>query len=202
MIEKLKQIEIKFHQIEEKLSDPDVISDMDRYAELSKDYKDLKELMDVYQDYFNLLKSRIVVHEMIDNPEHELKEMGHEELESLNEKIESIEEDIKFLLLPKEPEDTKDVIIEIRSGTGGDEASIFAGDLYRMYSKYFEQRGWSQNVLYVNEGSAGGYHKIEFEVKGEDVYGFMKYESGAHRVQRVPQTESQGRVHTSAATVV
>lgn len=202
MIEKLKQIEIKFHQIEEKLSDPDVISDMDRYAELSKDYKDLKELMDVYQDYSNLLKSRIVAQEMIDDPDPELKEMGHEELETLNEKIESMEEDIKFLLLPKEPEDAKDVIIEIRSGTGGDEASIFAGDLYRMYSKYFEQRGWSQNVLYVNEGSAGGYNKIEFEVKGEDVYGFMKYESGAHRVQRVPQTESQGRVHTSAATVV
>lgn len=202
MIEKLKQIEIKFHQIEEKLSDPDVLSDMDRYAELSKEYKDLKELMDVYQDYSNLLKSRIVAEEMIDDPDPELKEMGQEELESLNEKIEVMEEDIKFLLLPKEPEDSKDVIIEIRSGTGGDEASIFAGDLYRMYSKYFEQKGWSQNVLYINDGSAGGYNKIEFEVKGEDVYGSLKFESGAHRVQRVPQTESQGRVHTSAATVV
>lgn len=201
MIEKLKQIEIKFHQIEEKLSDPDIISDMDRYTELSKEYKDLKIVVDVYHEYSNLLQSREVAEEMMEDPDPELREMGEEELMDITTKIENIEEQIKLLLLPKEPEDAKDVIIEIRSGTGGDEASIFAGDLYRMYSKYIEHQGWSQTVLYTNEGTVGGYNKIEFEVKGEEVYSYLKYESGAHRVQRVPQTESQGRVHTSAATV-
>lgn len=202
MIEKLKQIEVKFHQIEEKLADPEIIADMDRYADLSKEYKDLKQLVAVYHEYSNLLESRSVAEEMIGDSDPELRQMGQDELVEINEKIEEMEERVKLMLLPKEPEDAKDVIIEIRSGTGGDEASIFAGDLYRMYSKYFEQRGWSQNVLYTNEGTVGGYNKIEFEVKGEDVFSFLKYESGAHRVQRVPQTESQGRVHTSAATVV
>ena len=202
MIEKLKQIEVKFHQIEEKLADPEIISDMDRYADLSREYKELKDLVDVYHEYSNLLESRSVAEEMISDSDPELREMGQEELVGINEKIAAMEEEVKLMLLPREPEDSKDVIIEIRSGTGGDEASIFAGDLYRMYSKYFEQRGWSQNVLYTNEGTVGGYNKIEFEVKGENVFSFLKYESGAHRVQRVPQTESQGRVHTSAATVV
>lgn len=202
MIEQLRQIEIKFHQIEEKLTDPEVLSDMDRYADLSKEYKDLKELMEVYQEYSNILDSKEVAQEMIRDSDEELRAMGQEELESINEKLETMEEEIKMMLLPKDPEDSKDVIIEIRSGTGGDEASIFAGDLYRMYSKYFEDRGWKKEVLFINEGSVGGYSKIEFEVKGDAVYSYMKYESGAHRVQRVPQTESQGRVHTSAATVV
>ena len=202
MIEKLKQIEVKFHQIEEKLADPEIIADMDRYADLSKEYKDLKELVAVYHEYSNLLESRSVAEEMIGDSDPELRQMGQDELVEINEKIEEMEERVKLMLLPKEPEDAKDVIIEIRSGTGGDEASIFAGDLYRMYSKYFEHKGWKQNVLYTNEGSVGGYNKIEFEVKGEEVYSYLKYESGAHRVQRVPQTESQGRVHTSAATVV
>lgn len=202
MIEKLKQIEVKFHQIEEKLADPEIIADMDRYADLSKEYKDLKQLVAVYHEYSNLLESRSVAEEMIGDSDPELRQMGQDELVEINEKIEEMEERVKLMLLPKEPEDAKDVIIEIRSGTGGDEASIFAGDLYRMYSKYFEHKGWKQTVLYINEGSAGGYNKIEFEVKGEEVYSYLKYESGAHRVQRVPQTESQGRVHTSAATVV
>lgn len=202
MIEKLKQIEVKFHQIEEKLADPDIISDMERYADLSREYKELKELVDVYHEYSNLLESKSVAEEMISDPDPEMREMGQEEIGEINEKIAEMEESVKMMLLPREPEDSKDVIIEIRSGTGGDEASIFAGDLYRMYSKYFEQRGWAQNVLYTNEGTVGGYNKIEFEVKGENVYSYLKYESGAHRVQRVPQTESQGRVHTSAATVV
>lgn len=202
MIEKLKQIEVKFHQIEEKLADPEIIADMDRYADLSKEYKDLKQLVAVYHEYSNLLESRSVAEEMIGDSDPELRQMGQDELVEINEKIEEMEERVKLMLLPKEPEDAKDVIIEIRSGTGGDEASIFAGDLYRMYSKYFEHKGWKQNVLYTNEGSVGGYNKIEFEVKGEEVYSYLKYESGAHRVQRVPQTESQGRVHTSAATVV
>lgn len=201
MIEKLKQIEVKFYQIEEKLTDPEVLSDMDRYADLSREYKELKELMDIYHDYSNLLDSKEVAEEMILDGDEELKEMGQEELDSITGKIEAMEDKIKMMLLPKDPEDSKDVIVEIRSGTGGDEASIFAGDLYRMYSKYIEQKGWRQDVLYINEGSMGGYSKIEFEVKGDAVYSYMKYESGAHRVQRVPQTESQGRVHTSAATV-
>ncbi len=201
MIDKLNQIEIKFHEVEEQLTDPAVISDMDRYTRLSKEYKELKELVEVSRQYANLLDSRKVAEEMIDDPDPELQEMGAEELDTINDSIEQLEEDIKLMLLPKDPEDTKDVIMEIRSGTGGDEASIFAGDLYRMYSKYFEHRGWKQNILYSNEGTVGGYNKIELEVSGDNVYSFMKYESGAHRVQRVPQTESQGRVHTSAATV-
>lgn len=201
MIDKLNQIEIKFHEVEEQLTDPAVISDMDRYTRLSKEYKELKEFVDVSRQYTNLLDSRKVAEEMIDDPDPELQEMGAEELDTINDNIEQLEEDIKLMLLPKDPEDTKDVIMEIRSGTGGDEASIFAGDLYRMYSKYFEHQGWKHNILYSNEGTVGGYNKIELEVTGDNVYSFMKYESGAHRVQRVPQTESQGRVHTSAATV-
>lgn len=202
MIEKLQEIEIKYHQIEEKLADPAVVSDLDYYAELTREYKELKELVDIYQQYNALLESRSVAQEMIDHEDPELQEMGEEEMESLTEKIEKMEEDIKLMLLPKDPEDHKDVMIEIRSGTGGDEASIFAGDLYRMYSKYFENKGWKHDILYVNEGTSGGYNKVEIEVHGENVFSFMKYESGAHRVQRVPKTESQGRVHTSAATVV
>lgn len=202
MIEKLNQIEIKFHQIEEKLTDPGIMADMDLYADLSREYKELKQLVDVFHDYSNLLDSREVAKTMIEDPDPELQQMGEDELDEIEEAIEIMEEDIKMMLLPKDPEDNKDVIMEIRSGTGGDEASLFAGDLYRMYSKYFETKGWKHDVLYINEGSSGGYNKIELEVKGNAVFSYMKYESGAHRVQRVPQTESQGRVHTSAATVV
>lgn len=202
MIEKLEEIEIKYHQIEEQLTDPALISDMDRYAELSKEYKDLKELVEIYHKYSNLLESRKVAQEMMEAEDPELVAMGEEEIAGINEQVAETEEVIKMLLLPKDPEDQKDIIMEIRSGAGGDEASIFAGDLYRMYSKFFDSMGWKQDILYVNEGSAGGYNKIEFEVKGDQVFSYMKFESGAHRVQRVPKTESQGRVHTSAATVV
>lgn len=202
MIEKLQEIEIKYHQIEEKLADPSVISDLDYYADLTREYKELKELVDVYHEYQNLLDSRVVAQEMIDHEDPELQEMGKMEMEDLDEKIEVMEEKVKLMLLPKDPEDQKDVVMEIRAGTGGDEAAIFAGDLYRMYSKYFESKGWTHDIFYINEGTSGGYNKVEMEVHGNEVYSFLKYESGAHRVQRVPKTESQGRVHTSAATVV
>ncbi|WP_236976915.1 peptide chain release factor 1 [Membranihabitans maritimus] len=202
MIDKLKQIEIKFHQIEEKLTDPEIIGDHKRYADLNREYKELKEIVDISREYINMLDSKEVAQQMIDDSDPELKEMGEMEMESITEKLEELEGEIKVLLLPKDPDDHKDVIMEIRSGAGGDEASIFAGDLYRMYSKYFETKGWKHEILFVNEGTAGGYNKIEFEVSGESIYGFLKFESGAHRVQRVPKTESQGRVHTSAATVV
>lgn len=202
MLDKLKQIEIKFHQIEEQLSDPEIISDMKRYADLNREYKDLKEIVDKYLEYVNILDAKEVAQQMMADSDPELKAMGSEEMVTIEAQIEKMEEEIKYLLLPKDPDDHKDVIMEIRSGTGGDEASIFAGDLYRMYSKFFETQGWKQEVVFVNEGSSGGYNKLELEVKGENVYGMLKYESGAHRVQRVPKTESQGRVHTSAATVV
>lgn len=202
MLDKLKQIEIKFHQIEEQLSDPEIISDMKRYADLNREYKDLKEIVDKYLEYVNILDAKEVAQQMMADSDPELKAMGSEEMVTIEGQIEKMEEEIKYLLLPKDPDDHKDVIMEIRSGTGGDEASIFAGDLYRMYSKFFETQGWKQEVVFVNEGSSGGYNKLELEVKGENVYGMLKYESGAHRVQRVPKTESQGRVHTSAATVV
>ncbi|GAA5222145.1 peptide chain release factor 1 [Membranihabitans marinus] len=202
MIDKLRQIEIKFHQIEEQLSDPEIISDMKRYAALNREYKDLKDLVTIYHEYSNILDAKEVAKQMMEDDDAELREMGSDEMNTINAQLVKMEEEIKFMLLPKDPDDQKDVVMEIRSGTGGDEASIFAGDLYRMYSKFFENQGWKQEIVFVNEGSSGGYNKIEFEIQGQDVYGMMKFESGAHRVQRVPKTESQGRVHTSAATVV
>ncbi len=182
------------------MADPEVLSDIKRYSAINKEYKDLEEVVQAYYEYRDLLSGISSAKEMLNDVE--MKEMAQEELNELVPKQEEIEEKIKVLLIPKDPDDAKDVLFEIRSGTGGDEASIFAGDLYRMYSKYFERQKWKVEILQVNEGTVGGYSKIVLEVSGQDVNGKLKFESGAHRVQRVPQTESQGRVHTSAATVV
>lgn len=183
------------------MADPAVISDMDRYKKISKEYKDLKLIVEVYKDYKKLLGNIETAEEMLKDKDPDMKEMASMELEELRPRREEMEERIKMLLIPKDPEDSKDVIFEIRAGAGGDEASIFAGDLYKMYSKYFESQGWNVEVAEVNEGTVGGFSKIILEVTGENVFGKLKFESGAHRVQRVPKTESQGRVHTSAATV-
>ncbi len=202
MLDKLEAIAERFYYLEEQLSDPDVISDMNKYKKYHKEYKDLNNVMSKKREYQDLLGNISTAQEMLASDDAEMKEMAQEELNSLQPALTVIEEEIKILLIPKDPEDSKDVLFEIRSGTGGDEASIFAGDLYRMYSKYFDTKGWKHEIIYENEGTAGGYSKIVIEVLGEDVFGKLKFESGAHRVQRVPKTESQGRVHTSAATVV
>jgi len=202
MLDKLDAIQDHYYYLEEQLADPEVISDMDKYKKVSKEYKNLKEVVAVYQNYKDLMGNIETSKEMLKEDDTEMKEMAQMELDDLLPQKEELEDKLKFLLIPKDPEDERDVIFEIRSGTGGDEASIFAGDLYKMYSKYFESQKWKTEVLNVNEGTVGGYNKIVLEVTGEDVFGKLKFESGAHRVQRVPKTESQGRVHTSAATVV
>ncbi len=201
MIDKLQAIEERYYYLEEKLSDPEVVTDMKKFAKINKEYKELKEVVNVFREYKTLLGNIETSEEMLKDPDPEMKEMARMELDELIPVREKMEEEIKVLLIPKDPEDSKDVIIEIRSGTGGDEASIFAGDLYRMYSKFIEVQGWKTEVIDANEGSVGGFNKIVLEVYGKNVYGKLKFESGAHRVQRVPKTESQGRVHTSAATV-
>lgn len=201
LLDKLEAIHTRFLDIEEKLSDPEIISDMKAFSKLNKEYKSLQALDRYYHDYLSVTDNIVSSRKMLKDEDPEMREMAQLELETLEETKEEMEEAIKILLIPKDPDDDKDVIFEIRSGTGGDEASIFAGDLYRMYSKYFENKGWSVDIVSVNEGTVGGYNKIVLEVSGEDVYGNLKFESGAHRVQRVPKTESQGRVHTSAATV-
>ena len=201
MLDKLEAIHARFLDIQEKLSDPETVADMKMYSKLNKEYKGLQNLVDYYHRYSNLLQNLSSAEEMLQDDDVEMREMARSEIESLSADREIIEEEIKVLLIPKDPEDSKDVVFEIRSGTGGDEASIFAGDLYRMYSKYFESEGWKVETIYANEGTVGGFNKVVMEVYGNDVFGKLKFESGAHRVQRVPKTESQGRVHTSAATV-
>ena len=202
MIDKLESIHNHFLSIEEKLTDPEIISDMKQYSKLNKEYKSLQVIVDEFKNYKHVLGSIDSAKEMLSDPDDEMKAMAKDELSALEPQLVEIEENLNFLLIPKDPEDELDVIIEIRSGTGGDEASIFAGDLYKMYSKYFDSQKWKVDAVSINEGSVGGYNKIVLEVFGSDVYGKLKFESGAHRVQRVPKTESQGRVHTSAATVV
>lgn len=203
MIDKLEAFKDRFLLLEEQMSDPAIISNLDRYKKISKEYKDVKEIVEVYKEYRHVLENILLAREMLDGEKDpEILEMAEMELEQSEARREELEEKIKYLLIPKDPEDTKDVIFEIRSGTGGDEASLFAGDLYRMYSKYFEGQGWTVEIVSINEGTVGGYNKIVLEISGDSVFGKLKFESGAHRVQRVPKTESQGRVHTSAATVV
>ena len=202
MLDKLEAIKERYIYLEEQLSDPQVTADMKRFKNVSKEYKDLREVVDAYEAYKEILGNIETAKEMMQEKDEEMREMAAMELDELTPRREELEEQIKVLLIPKDPEDTKDVIFEIRSGTGGDEASIFAGDLYKMYSRYFDNQKWKTEVLSVNEGTVGGYNKIVLEIYGEDVYGKLKFESGAHRVQRIPKTESQGRVHTSAATVV
>ncbi len=202
MLVKLEEIYNHFISIEERLSDPSIVSDMKKYSKLNKEYKGLQEVVELYKEYKVLLSNIAGAKEMLADSDKDMQDMAKEELNTLNPKVETLEEKIKYLLIPRDPEDKLDVIMEIRSGAGGDEASIFAGDLYRMYTKFFESQKWKVDIISLNEGSSGGYSKIVLEIFGSEVYGKLKFESGAHRVQRVPRTESQGRVHTSAATVV
>ena len=199
--DKFNELEERFYHLEEQLSDPAVLADTRRYAALSRDYKELKPVVEAIRTYKELASNMATAEEMLQEEDEEMREMARAELQELKPRLEALEEEIKLLLIPKDPQDERDVIFEIRAGTGGDEASIFAGDLYRMYSKYFESKGWKTDLISAHEGTVGGYNKIVLEVHGQDVYGKLKFESGAHRVQRVPKTESQGRVHTSAATV-
>ena len=201
MIDKLEAIKNRYENLREQLYDPEVAADPKRYNKLNKEFKSLEEIVLTFEAYQQVQENIVTSEQMTSDPDPDMREMAKEELNELRPQLEELNEKIKVLLIPKEIEDTKDVIMEIRSGTGGDEASIFAGDLYRMYSKYFEKQGWRMELLDANEGTSGGYNKIVLEVYGDDVYSKLKFESGAHRVQRVPKTETQGRVHTSAATV-
>ena len=202
LLDKLEAIRLRFEEIGQQLTDPSVISDTKRYIKLNKEYKDLEDLVAVSKDYKNLLNNihsaKAILKEESDD---EMREMAKAELDEMEAKLPLMEEDIKVLLLPSDPEDSKNAIVEIRGGTGGDEAAIFAGDLFRMYTKFCERKGWKVEVSNTSEGTSGGYKEVVFNVTGNNVYGIMKYESGVHRVQRVPQTETQGRVHTSAASI-
>jgi peptide chain release factor 1 len=203
LFEKIGSIRDRYHNLEELLSDPAVITDRKRFAKVTKEYSDLKAIVDTFREYEDVASHVKSAEKMLERDEDpEMRAMAKDEIETLEPQREALEEKLKQLLIPKDPEDERDVIFEIRAGTGGDEASLFAGDLYRMYMKYFEAQGWDTGIIYVAEGTVGGYSKVVIEVSGTDVFGTLKFESGAHRVQRVPKTESQGRVHTSAATVV
>ncbi len=203
MIEKLNIVKQRFDEVNDLIIQPDVISDQKRYIELNKEYKDLKALMDVRERYIELTDNIQEAQEIIsDGSDPEMTEMAKHQLEDSKNELAGLEDKIRIMLVPKDPEDAKNVVMEIRAGTGGDEASIFAGDLYKMYTKYVESRGWKATIVDYNEGTSGGFKEMIFEVTGEDVYGTLKFEAGVHRVQRVPQTETQGRVHTSAATVM
>lgn len=202
MLEKLKAIKDHWEEVEQELSSPEATSDMKRFAKLNKEYKDLGKIVEQYHIYKNMVSNIDTNKDILANEkDQELREMAKEELDLLLEQKEAKEEEIRLMLIPKDPEDAKNAIVEIRGGTGGDEAALFAGDLYRMYSRFFEEKGWRVEVMDVTEGTAGGYKELILKVTGEDVYGQLKYESGVHRVQRVPDTETQGRVHTSAASV-
>lgn len=202
MLDKLEAIKLRWDDIGQQLTDPNTVNDMKRFTQLSRDYKELGDVVEVYKRYKDILSNIDTNKEILktdDDPE--MKEMAKAELSDLETKRGEIEEEVKIILIPKNPEDKKNAILEIRAGTGGDEAGIFAGDLFRMYTKYIDSKGWKAELLNSNEGSSGGFKEISINVTGADVYGDLKYESGVHRVQRVPKTESQGRVHTSAATV-
>jgi peptide chain release factor 1 len=200
---KLEGVKQRFIEVGDLLTKQEVLSDMEKYIKLNKEYKSLQPIVEAYEKYKLILSNITSTKELLGSEkDEEMREMAKIEFEELNSKVPEIEEEIKVLLIPKDPEDDKDAVMEIRAGTGGDEASIFAGDMFRMYCKYFEQKGWKAEINRVSEGTAGGYKEIVFSVSGESVYGTMKYESGVHRVQRVPQTETQGRIHTSAASVV
>ncbi len=202
ILNKLEGVASRFEEVGKLITQPDIISDMKRYVRLNKEYSQLEPVVEAYKNYKNLLSNIESAREIIaEESDSEMREMAKEELEILNAQRVPLEDKIKLLLVPNDPEDEKDAIVEIRAGTGGDEASIFAGDLYRMYLKYAESQKWKVETTSFTEGTVGGYKEIIMSISGGGVYGIMKYESGVHRVQRVPQTETQGRVHTSAATV-
>ncbi|MDE6483181.1 MAG: peptide chain release factor 1 [Rikenellaceae bacterium] len=202
ILSKLEGIKTKYETIAAQITDPEVMSDMKRYVQLNKEYKELGPVVEASERYRLAVSNLELAKEIVANEkDEEMREMAKGEIEELEPQIEKLEEDIKLMLIPADPQDSKNAILEIRGGAGGDEAAIFAGDLLRMYTRYFEKRGWRFETTSVSEGTAGGYKEIVLKVSGENVYGTLKYESGVHRVQRVPQTETQGRVHTSAASV-
>ncbi len=202
LLEKLDGLKAKYEAIGTQLGDPEVIADMKKYVQLNKDYKELEPVVQAGDRYRKMVGDLADAKNILLNEKDEdLREMAKEEATALEEELPKMEEEIRILLIPADPQDSKNAILEIRGGTGGDEAAIFAGDLFRMYTKYFERKGWKCEVTNVSEGAAGGYKEIVCKVSGDKVYGTLKYESGVHRVQRVPQTETQGRVHTSAASV-
>lgn len=202
MLDKLQALKERFEEVGQLLIQPDTMSDMSKYAKLTKEYKDLEKVVKAYDEYKLVLENIDSSKEILEKEKDpDFRDMAKAELEDLRQRKVDLEEHLKQLLIPKDPNDSKDCILEIRGGTGGDEAAIFAGDLFRMYQRFCEMQGWKLTVLDLTFGSAGGYKEIIATVSGEDVYGMLKYESGVHRVQRVPATESQGRVHTSAASV-
>jgi peptide chain release factor 1 len=201
--DKLEVIKNRWEEIAEQMNDPAVMADMKRYVKLNKDYKDLEPVVLAYKDYKTIIGNIESAQELLKTEKDaDFREMARAELDELMPQKEAIEENIRMLLIPKDPQDSKNAVMEIRAGTGGDEASIFAGDLFRMYQKYCETKRWKVEVTDINEGTAGGYKEVVFNVTGSGAYGLLKFESGVHRVQRVPQTETQGRIHTSAASVV
>jgi peptide chain release factor 1 len=202
LVSKLEAIKERWAEVELKLSDPEVTGDMQRFVKLNKEYSELGEIVKAYRVYKDFLDNKVSTLALLQTEkDDEMREMAKEELANIEEQLPIWEEKIKFMLIPKDPEDEKNVIFEIRAGTGGDEASLFAGDLYRMYSRYIEKQGWKAEVVDATEGTVGGFKEVILKIEGNDVYGTLKYEGGVHRVQRVPDTETQGRVHTSAATV-
>ena len=203
MLEKLQIVKQRFDEVSDLIIQPNIITDQPRYIQLNKEYKDLRLLMDKREEYVTLTDNINEAEEIIsDGSDAEMVEMAKMEMDEAKNRIPPLEEEIKFLLIPKDPEDAKNAVMEIRAGAGGDEASIFAGDLFRMYTRYCEGKGWKTSVVDFSEGTNGGFKEIQLEINGDDVYGVLKFEAGVHRVQRVPQTETQGRVHTSAATVM
>ena len=203
LLEKIEIVENRYDEIYQMISNPDIIADQKRYIELNKELKELSKLVNKGKLYKDAVDQKKEAEEYINSSDdQDMIEMAKEQLDVSKEAINNLEDEIKLLLIPKDPDDTKNVVVEIRAGTGGDEASIFAGDLYRMYTKFAQEKKWKISVVDTSEGTAGGFKEVIFEISGEDVYGVLKYESGVHRVQRVPQTETQGRVHTSAATVM
>ncbi|MCH1473470.1 MAG: peptide chain release factor 1 [Bacteroidia bacterium] len=202
MLETLEGIHARFKEVELLLSSPEVVSDIKQFTKLNKEYSDLKLIVERYFEYKNLIGNLSEAREIIeDSDDPEMKEMARDELEELTAKQGPLEEEIKMLLVPKDPEDDKNAMVEIRAGTGGDEASIFAGDLFRMYTRFFDTQGWKYETIEATEGTSGGYKEIILKVEGNEIFGTLKFEAGVHRVQRVPETETQGRVHTSAATI-
>ena len=202
ILTRLDGLKLKYEEIGQKLTDPEVIADVEQFIQFNKEYRELEPIIEASERYRTAIANLAEAKDILANDkDEEMREMARGEIAELEPKIETLEEEIKLLLIPKDPQDAKNAIVEIRGGTGGDEAAIFAGDLMRMYTKYIESKGWKYEITSFSEGTAGGYKEVVMKVTGNNVYGTLKYESGVHRVQRVPQTETQGRVHTSAASV-
>ncbi|MBK8806126.1 MAG: peptide chain release factor 1 [Bacteroidales bacterium] len=202
LIDRLETLRLKFEELSQQISDPSIIADQKKYVVLNREYRNLEKIVIAFKEYKNLVENREASKQILElESDQELRDMARYELDDIENKIPEMEEIIKILLIPKDPNDNKNAILEIRAGSGGDEASIFAGDLFRMYSKFIEKKNWKMSLNSCTEGTSGGFKEVIVTVEGDGVYGELKYESGVHRVQRVPQTESQGRVHTSAATV-